>query len=239
MRFLVALGAGLLVAAVLVRGIAAQGAEQGPVTAIDILLEPDPTMLSQAQANNARLLQIYPNGFALDDMHRPHVTLIQRFVRTKNLEKVFTAAGHVIDGADVRGMRLEALKYYYTPGGDVGVAGIFVRPTPQLLKLQQELIAAVSPFTVETGPIGAFTASHDDAATDAQLIGYVATFVPKQTGEHYKPHVSTGVAPKAYLDKMVAEPFKPFTFSPVGVAIYQLGPFGTAAKRLKVWSMTR
>ncbi len=49
------------------------------------------------------------------------------------------------------------------------------------------------------------------------------------TGENFNPHVSTGVAPKAYLDQMLAEPFKPFTFSPAGAAVYQLGPFGTAA----------
>jgi hypothetical protein len=35
------------------------------------------------------------------------------------------------------------------------------------------------------------------------------------------------------LDAMLAEPFAPFTFSLVGAAVYQLGPFGTAARRLK------
>ena len=90
---------------------------------------------------------------------------------------------------------------------------------------------------VETGPIGAFTAPHDDAATDAALIGYVATFVPKMSGENYNPHVSTGVAPKDYLDQMLAEPFAPFTFSPAGAAVYQLGPFGSAAKKLKQFDL--
>ena len=53
------------------------------------------------------------------------------------------------------------------------------------------------------------------------------------SGENYNPHVSTGVAPKEYLDKMLTEPFASFTFSAKGAAIYQLGPFGTAAKKLK------
>jgi hypothetical protein len=88
---------------------------------------------------------------------------------------------------------------------------------------------------VETGTIAAFTARHDDPATDAGLIDYVSTFVPKMTGERLSPHVSTGVAPREYLDKMLAEPFEPFTFSPAGAAVYQLGPFGTAAKQLKAW----
>jgi len=210
---------------------------QNPITAIDILLEPDATMLRHAQANNARLLKVFPKGFELDEAHRPHITVIQRFVRTENLDQIYAGAEKVLAGADVTRMQLEAFKYYYTPGPGVGVAGIVARPTPALLTMQQALIAAVAPFTVETGPIGAFTAGHGDASYDALLIGYVSTFVPKQTGEQFSPHVSTGVAPREYLDKMLAEPFDAFTFSPAGAAVYQLGPFGTAAKKLKEWKL--
>jgi hypothetical protein len=209
--------------------------EQTPVTAIDVLLEPDATMLQRAEANNARLRTVYPQGFALDAAHRPHITLIQRFVRTADLDKVYAAAGKVFASAHVTGMKLEAYKYYYAPAGDVGVAGIVARPTPALLKLQADIIATVAPFTVETGTMAAFTAPHGDSALDAAMIAYVSTFVPKYTGEHFNPHVSTGAAPRAYLDKMLTEPFEPFTFSPAGAAVYQLGPFGTAAKQLKAW----
>jgi hypothetical protein len=214
-----------------------QQVPQNSITAIDILLEPDATMLGHAQANNARLLKVFPKGFALDEVHRPHITLIQRFVRTADLDKVYAAAEKVLAGVNITRMQLEAFKYYYTPGPGVGVAGIVARPTPPLLTLQQSLIAAVAPLTVETGPIGAFTAPHDDPANDGLLIKYVSTFVPQQTGERFSPHVSTGVAPLDYLDKMLAEPFATFTFSPAGAAVYQLGPFGTAAKKLKAWSV--
>ena len=212
-------------------------ASPGDVIAIDILLEPDATMLQHAEANNARLLKVYPKGFALDAAHRPHITMIQCFVRTADLDKVFAAAHKVLAAANVNAMKLEAFKYYYAPGGAVGVAGICAKPTPELIKLQADIIAAVKPFTVETGPIGAFTAPHDDPALDATIIQYVSTFVPKQTGEHFNPHVSTGVALKEYLDQMLAEPFESFTFSPAGAAVYQLGPFGTAAKKLKEWDL--
>jgi hypothetical protein len=207
------------------------------VTAIDILLEPDATMLRHAEANNAHLLKVFPNGFALDATHRPHITLIQRFVRTADLDKVYAAAHQVLAAANVNAMKLEAFKYYYAPAGAVGVAGVCAKPTPEIIKLQADLIAAVAPFEVKIGPIGAFTAPHNDSATDAALIQYVSTFVPKMSGENYNPHVSTGVAPKEYLDQMLAEPFEPFTFSPAGAAVYQLGPFGTAAKKLKEWDL--
>jgi hypothetical protein len=224
----------LAMAALSANGQAAESlAKPSEVTAIDILLEPDATMLRHSADNNARLLKVFPKGFALDVTHTPHITLIQRFVRTADLDKVYAAAGKVLARANATTMKLEAFKYYYAPAGDVGVAGICAKPTPEILKLQADIIAAVAPFTVETGPVGAFTAPHDDPATDAALIDYVSTFVPKMSGEHYNPHVSTGVAPKAYLDQMLAEPFEPFVFSPAGAAVYQLGPFGTAAKKLK------
>jgi len=210
---------------------------QPAVTAIDILLEPDATMLKRAAADNQRLLVAYPKGFSLDAAHRPHITLIQRFVRTADLDQVYAAVEKVFALANVNAMKLEAYKYYYAPVGADGVAGICAKPTPELLTLQADLIAAVAPFTVETGPVSAFTAPMDDAATNAAFIQYVSTFVPKMTGEQFNPHLSIGVAPKGYLDKMLAEPFAPFTFSPAGAAVYQLGPYGTAAKKLKEWDL--
>jgi len=210
---------------------------QPEVTAIDILLEPDATMLEHAAADNQQLLAVYPKGFSLDAAHRPHITLIQRFVRTEDLDQVYAAVEKVLATANVKTIKLEAFKYYYAPVGADGVAGICAKPTPELLKLQADLIAAVAPYTVETGPVSAFTAPMDDAASNAAFIQYVSTFVPKMTGEHFNPHVSIGVAPKDYLDKMLAEPFEPFIFSPAGAAVYQLGPYGTAAKELREWGM--
>jgi len=210
---------------------------QNTVTAIDILLNPDATMLRYSAADNASLLKAYPKGFALDASHRPHITMLQCFVRTADLGKVFAAVGKVLASANVNAMKLEATKRYYLPAGELGVAGIVAKPTAELSKLQADIIAAVAPFTAVTGPIGAFTAGHGNPAIDAMMIDYVSTFVEKAAGEKFNPHVSTGNAPLADLDKLLAEPFTPFTFSPAGAAVYQLGPYGTAAKKLKEWSL--
>jgi hypothetical protein len=217
-------------AASLFTGVTAQASD---VIAIDVLLEPDTTMLQHSESNNARLLKVFPKGFALDATHRPHITLIQRFVRTADLDRVYEATGQVLSRANVTAMKLEAFKYYYLPSKELGVAGIVVKPIPELLKLQANLIVAVAPFTVETGDSAAFVTTPDDPVIDPLLIEYVATFVPKASGEHFNPHVTTGVAPRDYLDQMLTEPFELFTFSPAGAAIYQLGQFGTAARRLK------
>ncbi len=188
--------------------------EHSPVTAIDILLEPDATMLRHAEAVNADHLKIFPQGFALDATHRPHVTMIQRFVRTADLDKVYDAAGKVFARANVTGMKLDAFKYYYIPSKDLGLSGIVAKPTPELLKLQDDLITAVAPFIVPRGNSGAFATTPDDRVIDPFLIEYVSTFVPKASGERFNPHVSTGIAPgptltNCSLNRLSSSLFRP------------------------------
>ncbi len=215
----------------------AADAKPNPITAIDILLEPDATMIQHATATNDRLRKVFPKGFALDASHRPHVTLVQRFVRTEDLDKVYAAVGKVFASANVTGLKLEAFKYYYMPDKDLGLSGIVVKPTPELLKLEQAVIDAVTPFTVKTGTSAAFVTTPEDPEVLPELITYVSDFVPKHSGENYHPHVTTGLAPRTYLDEMLKEPFETFTFSPAGAAVYHLGHFGTAAKELKEWDL--
>ncbi|MGC1953441.1 MAG: HAD family hydrolase, partial [Gammaproteobacteria bacterium] len=185
------------------------------VIAIDILLEPDQVMLDRSAEVNARLLKVFPTGFSLDATHRPHITLIQRFVRTADLDKMYAAAGEVLSRVDLRAMQLEAYKHYFIPAGDNGLAGIVVKPTPELTKLQSDLLDAVKPFTVETGGSSAFVTTPDDLVMNPALITYVEAFDKQAAGKKFNPHVTTGVAPREYLDKMLKEPFATFPFSPV------------------------
>jgi hypothetical protein len=169
----------------------------------------------------------------LDALHHPHVTMIQRFVRTSDLDQLYAAVQKSFANSNVTGMKLEAFKYYYIPSKDMGLSGIVAKPTPDLLKLQADLIVATTPFTVPSGDSSAFITTVDDPVIDPVLIEYVSTFVPNSSGDHFSPHVTTGLAPRTYLDKLLTEPFERFTFSPAGAAVYQLGQFGTAAKQLK------
>jgi 2'-5' RNA ligase len=214
------------------------GAQQNPVTAIDIALEPDATMMQHAQAINARLLKIFPKGYSLDATHRPHITLLQRYVRTTELDKVFAAVDQIVAKEKFGKFQLKAFKFYYIPWESIGLAGIVVAPTPDLLRMQQELIHAIAPFTAKTGNAAAFVTTPEAPDINKPTIDYVANFVPHATGKHFNPHVTVGIAPQDYLKKMLAEPFDAFTFSPVAASVYQLGNFGTARKELKTWTAT-
>jgi len=214
-------------------------ADQSSVTAIDILLEPDAVMIQHAEAANARLRSAFPNGFALDASHRPHITMLQRFVRTDDLDKVYAAANKVLATKNPTRWKLKAFKYYYIPDPPNGVAGIVAEPTEDLLGLQKELIDAVAPFTVETGTAAAFASAEDGRDIQRGLIDYVVNFGPNASGKKFNPHVTIGVATEAYLKEMLGEPFEAFAFSPAGASVYQLGSFGTAQKELKVLELKR
>jgi hypothetical protein len=210
----------------------ANAARQNDVTAIDILLDPDDTMIQHATAANARLLQNFPKGYTLGGAHAPHISVLQQYVKTANLDQVYAAADKVFANENPPRWKLTAFRYYYIPDKAIGLAGIVVKPTADLLRLQQALIDSVTPFTAPTGTAAAFVTTPQDPDIVPQLIPYVAEFVPQHSGDHYAPHVTIGIGTIDFLNSMIAAQFEDFTFSPVGASVYHLGNYGTAMTKL-------
>ena len=202
------------------------------VAAIDVVLEPDETMTVRACGVNARLLAVYPEGFALDADHQPHITMLQRFVRTADLNDLYAAANTVFASENPTTWTLTASKAYYIPSPPIGLAGIVVEATDDLLRLQEKLIEAIAPYTVPAGTVDAFASAQQGRDIQEFLVQYVATYVPGASGDNFNPHVATGAGPQSFLDEMMAEPFEAFSFLPTGASVYQLGTFGTAQKKL-------
>lgn len=207
------------------------------ITAIDIVIDPDPEMISKAEAANARLLKEYKNGFSLDSDHCPHISALQRYVQTNKLDNIYDAVGIILANEKISAWKLRAYSYYYLPYKNFGVAGIVIEPNDDLLRLQQKLIEAAVPFTVKIGDASAYVTSPEEPDINQPTIDYVASYVPMQTGKKFNPHVTIGIAPEDFLKEMLAEPFEEFIFSPSGISVYQLGNFGTAMKKLKSWTL--
>src|ERR1700749_5079592 len=93
---------------------------QNDVTAIDILLDPDATMIQHATAANAQLLKSYPKGFTLGGAHERHITMLQRYVRTADLPKVYAAADAVFAKENPTSWKLTAYRYAYTGSAKMG-----------------------------------------------------------------------------------------------------------------------
>jgi hypothetical protein len=207
------------------------------LTAIDVLLLPDPTMVKLAKAANDQLRVVYPEGFALDATHRPHITLLQRYVRTKDLDLVYTTVKQVFNRERPAGWELEATGYYYLNFDNMGLAGIVIRPTPQLLQLQQAVIEAVEPYTEPNGTAAAYATSLEHPEINEPTLKYVNSFIPERNGKNFNPHVTVGVGPLDFVEKMKAAPFNKTKFTVAGAAVFQLGDNGTAQKQLWAWTI--
>jgi hypothetical protein len=220
---------------------AASSAEQHPITAVDIVLEPDATMIEHAQAANAGLLKNFPKGYALGDEHAPHISVIGGYFHTENLDELFAAASKVLASEKVMSWNLKAFKYYYIPLKEIGLGGILVEPTADLIRLQDELFDAIGKFMApgSFGTAAAFKTTPQDPDINQATIDAVATYFSEHRGEDYSPHVTIGVGTIGYLNALLAAPFPTFTFSTVGVSAYQFGNFGTAAKQLHSFKLTQ
>src|SRR5579871_4653572 len=149
---------GLILLTAIIFGFATQDAydqptrgEQPAVTAIDIALEPDATMLQRASALNARLRGAFAKGYALDATHRPHVTLLQRYVRTADLPKIYAAVRKMKTEYDMAAWKFEAFKIDHAVWSGLALTVILAKPPQQVLDAQQQLIEAIAPYTVQTG----------------------------------------------------------------------------------------
>jgi hypothetical protein len=222
-------------------GAKAAGAAQNVVTAVDIVLEPDATMIQHAQVANAGLLKNFPQGFPLGDEHAPHMSVMGGYFYTADLDNVFEAAAKVLASEKVMSWKLTAFKYYYMPMKQIGLGGILVEPTADLIRLQQELFEAVGKFMApgSAGSAAAFATTPQDPDINQPTIDAVANYFAAHRGEHYSPHVTIGVGTKDYLDALVAARFPTFTFSAAGASAYQFGNFGTAAKQLHSFKLTQ
>jgi hypothetical protein len=196
--------------------------------AIDVLLEPDRTMTDKSKSLNARLRENYRAGYELDATHMPHVTLLQRFVRAKDFDAVTAAITKVLVAEQPTEMKLTTKSLDYVMFAGLAVAVLVIERAPELVRLHHKITDAVAPFSVSGGTAAAFVG----AKAVAETVDWVETFVPKSSGENYLPHVTAGIATEAFLKQLKAAPFETFTFKPDVLAVFQVGNFGTAAKKL-------
>ncbi|WP_207061201.1 2'-5' RNA ligase family protein [Motiliproteus sp. SC1-56] len=222
----------VILMAVLATATTSLWADEDGLIAIDVLIQPDQKMMREAAKWNALMREQTPEGFELDEAHAPHITLIQRFIAKTDLPNVLIAVNAVKAEFNLASLEMTATGLYHIPSGEIGLAGLVVDPTPPLHALQQAIIGAVDIYAQPGGNQSAFVPDKSGTPFDSLLFEYVETFVPNQTGEKFNPHVTIGVAPLEWLKELETQPFDTFSFGADGLAVYQLGNFGTASRRL-------
>jgi len=207
------------------------------LTAIDILVNPDDATVRHARRWNSRMRESVPSGFALDATHQPHITTLQRFVRTADLDNVYAAVEQTLADTDAAALSYRAVALRHADWGvpGQGLAVIVVQPSSQVLDFQAALLAAVTPFTASGGTSAAFVTDPGEQISQS-TIDWVDGFVPTQIGAgNYVAHVTVGFATLEDLERIEAEPFDAFAVHPASVAIYQLGNSGAARSELMAW----
>jgi hypothetical protein len=209
------------------------------LTAIDILINPDEEAMKRAREVNERLLESVPlpKGWALDDTHQPHITTLQRYVRTDQLNRLYDSVEKVTAETDLGSLSYRAAKITHADWGFPGIAPtvLQVEVSPPVLDFQAGLLMAIDPFVGSGGTAEAFVADPGEEISPT-IVEWVEKFVPDQVGEgNYFPHLTVGVATFDDLEVIEAEPFDAFPVHPASVAIYHLGNNGTARKLLKQW----
>ena len=209
------------------------------LTAIDILIDPDEEAVDRAREVNARVLKSMP-GWVLDDTHQPHITTLQRYVRTEDLDEVYAAVEQTVADTDMGSLSYEAVKITHADWGfpGYGPTVLLVEVSPDVLDFQADLVDAVSPFVESGGTAAAFVTDPGEEISPT-IVKRVDAFVPDQIGDgNYLPHITVGVARFDDLEVIEAEPFDAFAVHPTSVAVYHLGDNGTARKLLKAWPVT-
>jgi hypothetical protein len=211
---------------------------QSDITAIDVLLNPDKTMLDSAKVYNGIMQKNYsgPGSYSLDELHTPHITVLQCFVKTSDLSKVYEAVAKVVKSEQPTKEKITTSGFYYFPYKSLGLAGITATPSPGLLSFQSKIIEVLKPFIV-TGTDAAFVQNADGTPIAAGSTDYVNGFIKDHAGAKYNPHVTIGLAHEDFLKALIAKPYHKFTFRSESVSIYHLGDFGTARTRL--WTSSK
>jgi hypothetical protein len=209
------------------------------LTAVDIMIQPDAHAIERAREVNRRMPLSIPAGITLDDTHLPHITMLQRYLITADLDQAYAAIESTIDATDVAALSYHVPGITYSehwgpPGQAAAVLG--VEPNQRVLDLQAALLAAVTPFTGTGGTDAAFVTDPGQQIS-ATTKDWIETYQPNQVGANYTAHLTVGLDTVDHLKAMQAEPFDEFDVRPVGLAVYQLGNNGTARARLKAWPL--
>ena len=213
-------------------GILSCAPKKEKIIAIDVLLTPSKEMNEQALYLSGLIIKNNPSSMQLDKNHIPHITLLQCFVKERDLPEIESSLKGLYEM--IKPDLLYASGLVYNKENEDSFAMVQIDNSEQLSKIHKETIERVKPFIVKDGSESAFVPNPDGSPIDEFTIAYVPKFIEDYSFENFDPHISLGVAKKVFLDSLSGNVFQPIRFKTTSLSIYQLGDSGTAQKQL--WS---
>ena len=101
-----------------------------------------------------------PEGWVLDDTHQPHITTLQRYVRTAALDQVYDVIEKTVADTDMASLSYQIVKIAHADWGfpGYGPTVLQVQVSPEVLDFQAKLVAALAPYVESGGTAAAFVA---------------------------------------------------------------------------------
>ena len=190
---------------------------------VAILLPPD-TTTSVERLNEQ--LEAPPGGFRFDQRHLPHISLVQQFSPTTDLNAIQHTIECVISEHPPFELTLASVVVNET------TSALTVTPSSVLDGLHRRLMDQLAVFDVGVGDKDAFIGNETEPVTSARTrdITWVSRFRTEAAYDEFTPHVTLGVGA---LKAMAP----PATFTASALALCLLGRFCTCQEILASWEL--
>ena len=191
------------------------------LVAVDIAILPPPDVRARAIASSAALPSDGSHGLLLDEDHRPHLTLMQAFVRAGELEAAFERVDDVLHGQP-------PLTLNVTGSGKNGhTIWMAIERSDEIASLHERIMEAMRGYERPGGTAAAFV----DGDARAGDVLWVTGYRLKSSSSAFTPHITLGHGHEA-------PDIAPFRFVADTVAGCQLGRFCTCRRVIRTWELT-
>ena len=197
-----------------------------PLLALDIAILLPPETSTSVELLNTRL-SAPPEGFRFSARRLPHISLVQQFSPTTELNVIEQTIAGVVSKHPPIDLTLASITTSET------TSSLTVTPSPVLDTLHRRLMDQLAIFDVGLGDERAFI-NTDATPTDAARlrdITWVSQFRTEAAYDAFAPHVTLGVGTiKTTIPKT--------TFTASVIALCILGRFCTCQKVLASWELS-
>jgi len=197
-----------------------------PLLALDIAILLPPETSTSVELLNKQL-SAPPKGFRFSARHLPHISLVQQFSPTTELNVIEQTIAGVVSKHPPIDLTLASITTSET------TSSLTVTPSPVLDTLHRRLMDQLAIFDVGLGDERAFINTEATPTDAARLrdITWVSQFRTEAAYDAFAPHVTLGVgAIKTTIPKT--------TFTASVIALCILGRFCTCQKVLASWELS-
>ena len=202
----------------------------GSIIAIDIALIPK--NYDVIFEYNRRVTSEAKSGFLFDASHRPHITLLQDFIRAEHIDALAQEISELTEKVDF--LAPAAVKGFGRGGhylDDLWAPSIELQKTEPLMALHQEVHGRSQRFSQSQQ----YSSGLFSEPTNDKCQSYVKNFRSGPSLEKFCPHITLAIAPEQTLGDYAAGLQWPAEIEMDSLVLAQMGHYCTVGSAYKEW----